>query len=100
MRLTPFQRQVFIQTARECFEPQALVRLFGSRTDHSRKGGDIDLLIETQLQDPARILKAHTQFLSRIYMALGEKKIDVLIDYPDRQSQAPIYQVAKQGLLL
>jgi hypothetical protein len=33
-------------------------------------------------------------------MALGEQKIDVLIDYPDRQSQAPIYQVAKQGLLL
>ena len=100
MRLTLFQRQVFIQTARECFEPLAQVRLFGSRTDHSRKGGDIDLLIETQLQDPARIAKAHTQFLFRIYTALGEKKIDVLIDYLDRQSQATIYQVAKQGLLL
>ena len=74
MRLTPFQRQVFLQTARECFEPLAQVRLFGSRTDHSRKGGDIDLLIETQLQDPARIAKAHTQFLSRIYMAWVSKK--------------------------
>ena len=61
-------------------------------------GGDIDLLIETQLQDPARVAKAHTQFLFRIYTALGEKKIDVLIDYLDRQSQATIYQVAKQGL--
>jgi predicted nucleotidyltransferase len=77
MRLTPFQRQVFIQTARECFEPLAQVRLFGSRTDHSRKGGDIDLLIETQLQDPARIAKAHTQFLSRIYMALGDVPPDL-----------------------
>jgi hypothetical protein len=33
-------------------------------------------------------------------MALGEQKIDVLIDYPTRQSQAPIYQVAKLGVLL
>lgn len=100
MRLTPLQRQVFIQTARECFEPLAQVRLFGSRAVNSRKGGDIDLLIETQLQDPARIARAHTQFLSRVYLALGEQKIDVLIDYPGRQSQSPIYDVAKQGLLL
>ena len=100
MRLTPLQRQVFIQTARECFEPLAQVHLFGSRAVNSRKGGDIDLLIETQLQDPARIARAHTQFLSRVYLALGEQKIDVLIDYPGRQSQSPIYDVAKQGLLL
>ena len=100
MHLTPLQRQVFIQTARECFEPLAQVRLFGSRAVNSRKGGDIDLLIETQLQDPARIARAHTQFLSRVYLALGEQKIDVLIDYPGRQSQSPIYDVAKQGLLL
>ena len=100
MRLTPLQRQVFIQTARECFEPLAQVRLFGSRAVNSRKGGDIDLLIETQLQDPARIARAHTQLLSRVYLALGEQKIDVLIDYPGRQSQSPIYDVAKQGLLL
>jgi predicted nucleotidyltransferase len=100
MRLTPLQRQVFIQTARECFEPLAQVRLFGSRAVNSRKGGDIDLLIETQLQDPARIARAHTQFLSRVYLALGEQKIDVLIDYPGRQSQSPIYDLAKQGLLL
>ena len=100
MRLTPLQRQVFIQTARECFEPLAQVRLFGSRAVNSRKGGDIDLLIETQLQDPARIARAHTQFLSRVYLALGEQKIDVLIDYPGRQSESPIYDVAEQGLLL
>jgi hypothetical protein len=30
----------------------------------------------------------------------GVKAGDVLTDYPDRQSQALIYQLAKQGLLL
>jgi hypothetical protein len=95
--LTPQQRQVLTQTARDCFDPAVQVRLFGSRADDARKGGDIDLLIETQLQDPAQIARAHTQFLARVYMALGEQKIDVLIDYPSCQSQAPIYQLARQG---
>jgi predicted nucleotidyltransferase len=100
MRLSALQRQVLTQTARECFDPDVRVRLFGSRMDDTRKGGDIDLLIETQLQDPGQIARAHSQFLARVHLALGEQKIDVLIDYPDRQSQAPIYLVAKQGLLL
>jgi hypothetical protein len=30
----------------------------------------------------------------------GEKAGDVLIDYPNVQSQAPIYQVAKQGFFV
>ena len=76
MRLSPHQRQVLTQTARDCFDPAVQVRQFGSRADDARKGGDIDLLIETQLQDPAQIARAHTQFLARVYMALGEQKID------------------------
>ena len=100
MRLTPHQRQVIQHTAIACFDSAVQVRLFGSRADDTRKGGDIDLLIETQWQDPARIARAHSQFLARLYTALGEQRIDVLIDYPTRQSQAPIYAVAKQGVLL
>jgi predicted nucleotidyltransferase len=100
MRLSALQRQVLTQTARDCFDPEVRVRLFGSRTDDTRKGGDIDLLIETQLQDPGQIARAHSHFLARVHLALGEQKIDVLIDYPDRQNQAPIYMVAKQGMLL
>ena len=80
---------------------QELTPLPGTLTaDDARKGGDIDLLIETQLQDPAQIARAHAQFLARVYLALGEQKIDVRIDYPSRQSQAPIYPVAKLGVLL
>ena len=100
MRLSALQRQVLTQTARDCFDPDVRVLLFGSRMDDTRKGGDIDLLIETQLQDPGQIARAHSQFFARVHLALGEQKIDVLIDYPDRQNQAPIYLVAKQGLLL
>jgi hypothetical protein len=76
------------------------VRLLGSRSDDASEGADIDMLIEILLQDPGQIARVHSQFLARVHLALGEQKIDVLIDYPDRQSQAPIYMVAKQGLLL
>ena len=101
VRLGDAEREVLRQAARECFEPDAVVRLFGSRLDDSRKGGDIDLLIETALTDPARIAKAHLHFLSFIYRRLGEQKIDLLIDYPSRQTRAPIYDIARsQGVVL
>lgn len=101
MRLTPHERQVIQQAANDCFGSQTVVRLFGSRTDDERRGGDIDLLIDTPLTDPALIAQAHLRFVAKLYTQLGEQKIDVLIDYPSRQVDLPIYQIAReQGVLL
>jgi hypothetical protein len=96
MRLTEDQRNALKAAARQSFEPGAVVRLFGSRLDDHRQGGDIDLLIETQMTDPAHIVRAHTQFLSHVYSSLGEQKIDVVIDYPNRQTHSPIYAHARE----
>lgn len=101
MRLSPQERETLKQAARACFDAGAVVRLFGSRADDTRKGGDIDLLIETALTDPDQIAQAHTRFLSRVYSCLGEQKIDVLIDFPTRKKRLPIYEVAREtGVLL
>lgn len=101
MRLSDFERTTLKQTAQACFGADAAVRLFGSRVDDSKRGGDIDLLIQTQLADPERVVKARTQFLVTVQSLLGEQKIDVLIDFPTRQSRAPIYAVAQaHGVLL
>jgi len=101
MRLTPFDRETLRTAARESFGPGAVVRLFGSRLAHDRRGGDIDLLIETQLRNPAQIAHAHTLFLSNVYARLGEQKIDVLIDYPDRKQRPAIFDLAReQGVVL
>lgn len=94
MRLSDHERTVLRQAARESFEPDVVVRLFGSRVDDARRGGDIDLLVETQLIDVERIAKARMHFLSSIYAQLGEQKIDLLIDYPGRQLQSAIYEIA------
>lgn len=101
MRLLPHEREVIKQSAQECFDSDVVIRLFGSRLDDSSKGGDIDLLIETHLTNPAEIVKAHHRFVSRIYSELGEQKIDVLIDYPTKVSDLPIFQLARQqGMVL
>jgi len=66
-----------------------------------KRGGDIDLLVETQLLDPAQIAQAHTRFLARVYSHLGEQKVDVLSDYPGCVQHPPIFERArKQGVLL
>jgi hypothetical protein len=66
-----------------------------------KKGGDIDLFVQTSLGDPAEISKAHSRFLAKLYAELGEQKIDVLIDYPNRKVELPIFAIAlEQGIVL
>lgn len=101
MRLTAKELATLRRAVTDCFGASAQVRLFGSRTDDTQRGGDIDLLIETPMTDPQRIAAAHTRFLSSVYAQLGEQKVDVLIDFPTRQSRLPIYELARaQGRLL
>ena len=101
LRLTENERRTLKQLACDCFEGDAIVRLFGSRLADQGRGGDIDLLIETKLSDPAQISRAHSRFLARVYSTLGEQKVDVLIDYPNRSHRPPVYEVARrQGVLL
>ena len=101
MRLSENEKETLKHAALACFGQGIRLCLFGSRADENRKGGDIDLLIESPLTDPADIAKAHTRFLSQIYNRLGEQKVDVLIDCPGRRSYPPIFQVAQdEGIVL
>lgn len=47
MRLTELQRTIIRQTVSGIAGPDAQVILFGSRLDDSARGGDLDLLIES-----------------------------------------------------
>lgn len=46
MRLTPKQAALILRVVADQTGPGAHVALFGSRVDDSRRGGDVDLLIE------------------------------------------------------
>ena len=80
MRLNSQTLQAIQQAASEFLAPGSSVRLFGSRLDDGRRGGDIDLLIEPPIQlSPDDMVATRNAFLARLYRLLGEQKIDVLI---------------------
>ena len=101
MRLTQEQVNIIKRAVIDTFGDTASVWLFGSRVDDYKRGGDIDLLIETEETDVMRIVKTELAFMVKLQMQLGEQKIDVLVDYPSRKVTPPIFEVAKKtGILL
>ena len=48
MRLSVDQTRLILRCVRQQFGADAGVKLFGSRLDDSARGGDVDLLVETQ----------------------------------------------------
>jgi predicted nucleotidyltransferase len=57
MRLSPEQASVIRDAIAREFSPDARVWLFGSRVDDRRRGGDVDLYVETDSPDLLRELQ-------------------------------------------
>jgi predicted nucleotidyltransferase len=95
MRLSPSQIDTIRQTARQNFGADALVWLFGSRVDDSKRGGDVDLYVEASHRDT---LMAGL----RCKIALEDNldlPVDLVVKEPGQDK--PIYRLAKaQGIQL
>jgi predicted nucleotidyltransferase len=95
MRLSPEQIATIKQTAHALLGDGARVFLFGSRVDDAKKGGDIDLLLET---DRPVVNRATT--LGALYVALirqlGDRKIDILLK-DSTTRPAPVLDIARQS---
>ncbi len=102
MRLSPQDRDAITLSAREVFAPGTAILLFGSRVDDHRRGGDIDLLIETpEAMTPAELVDHRTRFVSRLYRRLGEQRIDAIITARHAPDSRPVVAAAKRsGILL
>jgi predicted nucleotidyltransferase len=71
--------------------------LFGSRVDDSKKGGDIDLLIESACEID---LQTQIKILAKLELAGIERKVDLLVSTP-QTPMLDIYKTAKEkGVLL
>jgi len=95
MRLTPEQRQQIRTTLKHYFGQQTAILLFGSRVDDNAKGGDIDLYIEPEIQAADAIVDARLNAMAELHMALGDQKIDLVINRRNGR-QLPIFQIAKE----
>jgi predicted nucleotidyltransferase len=102
MRLMPKEIAAIDLAARECFAPRSMVWLFGSRLDDSRRGGDIDLLVEPPMPlKPQELVERRTRFIARLYRVLGERQIDVLIVPAGVPDERPVVRAARRdGRLL
>lgn len=101
MRLTTQQQATVRDSVAEVFGSDAQVRLFGSRVDDTKRGGDIDLLVTTSERDVQALMRAEIALLTKLQDQLGEQKIDLLLDYPSRKVHLPILGIAMQtGILL
>nr|VFK19149.1 MAG: Nucleotidyltransferase domain-containing protein [Candidatus Kentron sp. LPFa]VFK33637.1 MAG: Nucleotidyltransferase domain-containing protein [Candidatus Kentron sp. LPFa] len=94
MRLTERQRTIVYDCGLRTFGSEAKVRLFGSRLDEHKKGGDIDLLVECPTPvENAGFVTAHMS--AKIQMQLGERKIDILYTWSGRL-QSPVHEAARR----
>ncbi|MCF8420626.1 MAG: nucleotidyltransferase domain-containing protein [Melioribacteraceae bacterium] len=61
------------------------VRIFGSRADLERKGGDIDIFVKTNKK--LGLLQSKIAFLRDFELKHGEQKIDLIIQSGDEEKK-------------
>lgn len=99
MRLSNSQQQSIREEVAHIFGRNAIVRLFGSRTDDQARGGDIDLHIESS-GTPAQLLDRELKLQARLQRRLGERRIDIVV-YNGQGEPRPIdTQARKAGIPL
>lgn len=101
MRLTSQQLFAIKESFKECFSYGDTLWLFGSRVDDSKRGGDIDLYIETDVADGSSVFKKKLKFIGLLQRKIGEQKIDVVIKMASSANDLLIYREAQRtGILL
>ncbi len=99
MRLTCEQQDYIHRIASELTDGQGVVRLFGSRLDDTRKGGDVDLLLQLPIAvaEPAML---SAKLAARVSRLMHGRKVDVVILAPNLNRE-PIHDIALQeGVVL
>lgn len=90
MRLSDAQRRSIVHAARRSFGEDAMVWLFGSRVDDTRRGGDVDLYVEASSPYPMiAVLKCKLSMEESL-----DLHVDLLVN--DRRQAKPIFRIARE----
>jgi len=96
VRLSTFEVNIIKNTILKYIE-DAKILLFGSRVYDNKKGGDIDLLVETSHNIS---LKEKINILTQLEMQGIQRKVDLLFKTPYTKKQNIIQTALKEGILL
>ena len=96
MRLTDKEIEIIIDVSKKTFK-NPKVWLFGSRVDDNKKGGDIDLYIETDVRIK---LIDRIKFITNLQLLIGNRKIDVIFKMPETKYRTIFDTAKKTGFLL
>ena len=100
MRLTTIEQDVISNSFRLCFGVEDHLWLFGSRVNDQKKGGDIDLYVETHL-DNDQAIKSKFSFLRIVKDQIGDQRIDIVLNILTINSPQPICKIARtEGIQL
>ena len=95
MRLSQPQIESIRNAVRKVLGPEGVViRLFGSRADDDLRGGDIDLLVETD-QVVENRAQAICAIQGALFRSLGDRKVDILLK-DSRTPDAAVFRIAKE----
>ncbi len=101
MRLTPDEQRGIALAASMVLPPGARLSLFGSRIDDSKRGGDVDLLVE--IPDPAspeQIVQLCNRLTAQLYRRIGERWIDLLVCAIDHPDPRPVVASARASAIV
>lgn len=98
MRLTSHEAAAIRASALEVFGTGAVVRLFGSRLDDLRRGGDIDLHV--QLTEGDAPPEASARFRMLLDRRVGEREYDILVSREGRPMSAIERKAIAEGIIL
>lgn len=89
MRINIAQRQSILRETRQSFGEDARVWLFGSRADDARRGGDVDLYVETN--------QSHQVTAELLCKIAIEESLDLHVDLVvnDHTDSKTIFEIAK-----
>lgn len=93
VRITQQQQKQIKVLVTEIAGANACVKLFGSRVDDNRRGGDVDLLVEipVDVDNPAML---SARLSARVSRLMQGRKVDVLLTAPNLK-QFSIHQHAR-----
>ena len=93
MRLSEEEVRAIKAAAAFAFGPDATVRLFGSRADDSRRGGDIDLHVEVDAG--VDTWTAQCRFEDNLFARIEPQRVDVIVRRRD-QAERGIDMIARR----